>query len=115
VEVNRNPIGIKRKPITLLSKLGHSKVGGYYIFNKPKGQEAPRWKIKSSNRILWCPWCGEWRVFIPRTGESDTWFCSVDKWAHTKEFHVSRTNGLMWEGLSVAKVKELSKFAVPRG
>jgi len=112
-QVHRS-ITVKRKSITVISKQGYKKVGGYFIFNRPKG-DPPRWKVKPSQRILWCPYCAQWAIFVSRIGESDVWFCPIDGWAHTREFHVSRTNSLMWEGMSVAKVKEFSKFAVPRG
>lgn len=110
---NYKPIKIQRTPITMLTKEGHQKHGGWFIFARPEGSEPKNWKIVNpdKSRLFWCPWCGEYTLYIYKNKRL---ICSQDGWANDEEFYVSKANELMWEGVPLAKVKELRPYSLPR-
>lgn len=88
--VERVPIAVKRKPITIFTELGMS-IGQWFAFPRP--EELPvRVKLKSSERQLWCPYCRNYTVFKK---VDDRYMCSgVCGWANTEEFYVKFHNDL---------------------
>jgi len=111
--VVRTPIKIQRKPITMLSKAGHIKSGGWMVFNRPK-EEPPSWKLEKNERVLWCPWCGEWSIYRKPFGE-DKWRCTgYCGWANTNEYYVRQANKIWFEDVPLSELKKLS-IPQPRG
>lgn len=109
MSTQRVPIVIQRKPILLISKQGHKKSGGWYVFDKPKNEEPPPTDLRKNQRVLWCPYCGQWRVFTRRS-EGDRSDCS-DCFAHTDEYYVRHTNRIWYEDVPL---EELRKLHIPR-
>lgn len=105
--MTRTPIQVRRKPITLLSKAGHKKSGGWYVFAKPS-EQPPEWDLGKDERVLWCPWCGEWRIYHREDLGRD--HCS-HCFAHTEEYYVRDANKIWYEGITS---DELRKLNVPR-
>jgi hypothetical protein len=102
----RSPIQIKRKPITFLSRAGHQKSGGWMVFNRPD-EEPPKYKLKSSERVLWCPWCAEWAIFKKPYGD-DKWSCQgYCGWANTNEYYVRHANKIWFEEVPLDALKKL--------
>jgi hypothetical protein len=54
----RQPIVVKRRPVTYF-KDNNIMNGKWAAFPRPD-EEPPTWKLKSNERILWCPWCANW-------------------------------------------------------
>jgi hypothetical protein len=104
----RTPVVIKRKPITIISKTGMKKTSGWYVFNRPT-EAPPEASLNKSQRILWCPYCGEWRVFTKRedTGSSKCSCC----FSNTNEYYVRHYNKIWFEDVPLA---ELKKLDIPR-
>ncbi|ACI91015.1 gp21.4 [Bacillus phage SPO1] len=95
-ECVRTPIKIKRKPVTAISEAG-LKMGLWYPMPRPEEDEPPRWKTKSNQRILWCPWCMDWAIFN-KTAGGLRWNCTgVCGWGNTDEFHTKTQNRLWGE------------------
>lgn len=106
----RTPVKVKRKPITMLSKAGHRKYGGWMVFDRPIDQQPPNWRTKGDERVLWCPWCGEWSIFKRRFDERDVWNCQgVCGWANTKEFYVRTANRLWWEDVPLKEMQKITR------
>lgn len=109
-QVDRKPIKIKRTPVTFLKQYPLHYSGGWFISHNPVG-EAPDWKVEKDERILWCPWCGEWAIFKKRWGES-RWTCQgYCGWANTDEYHVKTSNKIWWEDVPL---EELRKLNIPK-
>lgn len=106
--VVRTPVKIKRKPIFIISKTGAKKSGGWYVFGRPT-ETPPDWDTTKSQRILWCPYCGEWRIYNKRV-ESDVSQCS-HCFANTSEYYVRHYNKIWFEDVPLA---ELKKLDIPR-
>lgn len=101
----RQPIAVKRRPVTYF-KDNKIMNGKWCPFPKPD-EEQPIWKIKSNERILWCPWCANWSIY--RRDYSDRFFCTgVCGWGNTDEFYVKSYNEIWWESVSLEEMKKIS-------
>ena len=107
-ELIRTPVHVQRQPVTLLTEQGHKKSGGWFVFAKPD-EQAPTGELKKSQRILWCTYCADWRVFTKRT-EGDRYGCSCC-WAHTDDFYIKTANKLWYEDIPL---EVLRKIDIPR-
>ncbi|MMZ43651.1 hypothetical protein D1872_52160 [compost metagenome] len=106
----RTPFSIKRKAITSMSEAGHTKSGGWMVFDRPN-EEPPNWKLEKGERILWCPWCGAWAIYKKVHGD-DAWRCqSYCGWANTNDYYVRQANKIWFEEVPLG---ELKKLDIPR-
>jgi hypothetical protein len=111
--MTRAPIKVKRKPITFFTERNVSN-GGWYAFPKPE-EEPPRYKLKKNQRILWCPWCGDWTIYkkIPHEDRHQcTGFCGF---AHTDEWYVKTYNQIWFENIPANVISGMSIPAPARG
>lgn len=93
----RTPIKIQRAAISILSDMGYKKFGGYMLFKKPS-ENPPIIKTASDEKVLWCPYCGEWAVFKRREDERSVSDClGPCGWVNTKDFYVRTANNLWWD------------------
>lgn len=105
--MQRTPIKINRVPIKVLSSVGHHKTGGWMVFNRPP-ENPPNLRTKKNERVLWCPWCGEWTVYKSRANERDVQQCQGScGWANTNDFYVKMANKLWWDGVPLEQIKKV--------
>lgn len=106
----RVPIQVNRRPITFLQEQGYTKSGGYFVFNLPDEKKPSLRAVQGHNdngfeKILWCPYCGEWTVFeqeyeIENNSKkhargSRKYSCQGScHWAHTEDYWVVKINNL---------------------
>jgi hypothetical protein len=104
--VERKAIKVTRKAITVATENGWY-LGKWYAMPKPKDEQPPNWKIKSSERILWCPWCMDWSIY-KKVG-TDRWECrGICGWGNTDEWYVQTYNKIWWEDVPLEKMKNIS-------
>jgi len=109
ISVHREPIKVQRRPVTVLTDNGY-KMGGWYAFHKPAGEEPPQWELGKGERILWCPYCGDWSIFSKdySPDSSAVWRCrGVCGWANTNDYHVRDKNSIWWEGVPLSEIRKL--------
>lgn len=99
---------IVRKSIRVLEKYGFN-YGGWMHFPKPEGAKKPQpqRKLKNNEKILWCPWCGEWSIYKRSATDMAKWECQGwCGWGNTDEYYVKKFNNL-WDSTG----KEGLRFA----
>jgi hypothetical protein len=106
----RTPIKITRVPVTYVTENNVPKSGGWVIWPKPD-EEAPNWKLKNNERVLWCPWCGEWSIYKKTIGDPAFYCKGYCGWANTNEYYVKHINKLWYEDIPL---EELRKMEIPR-
>ncbi len=113
---SRTPIKVKRKPITIISDMGQSR-GGWFAFPKPDEEAPSLGRLKKSQRVLWCPWCDEWRIFDKNISPtSDAWHCTGScRWGNTVEFYTKTYNNLWFEDIPLNDLKKMSIPAPSKG
>lgn len=91
-KVERVPIKVPRKPITVVSDNGYNSGGWAAI--PPYKQEPFDVKLRRGQKLYWCPWCGAWNVYQAKPdGQSYcTGWCG---WGNTAEFY-TRTYNNLW-------------------
>lgn len=94
-ELNRKTISIKRKPITVLTKNGRS-YGGWAHFSKKDADPKPsNIRLKPSETVLFCPYCGAWTIFKRLRDDQYTWKCTGwCGWSNTNDFYVKKENNM---------------------
>ncbi|MMZ68018.1 hypothetical protein D3C80_1433460 [compost metagenome] len=74
-------------------------------------EEPPNWKLEKNERVLWCPWCGEWAVYKKVYGD-DVFRCQgYCGWANTGEYYVRHINKIWYEDIPLG---DLRKLEIPR-
>jgi len=104
----RKPIKVVRKPITVATENNYS-LGNWFPFPKPDEEPPYMGKLKKSQRVLWCPWCGEWQIFDRSMNEtSDAWKCTgYCGWGNSNEYYTRYYNNLWFEDVPMDKLKKL--------
>lgn len=106
-ERHREPIKVNREPITYYTD-NNIYGGGWYAFPKPDERAPHIRKLKSRERILWCPWCGEWTIYS-KVKREDRWECTgICQWANTQEWYVKTYNDLWFEDVPLRELKKMS-------
>lgn len=111
--LERTPVKIKRTPITYITDNNLPLSGGWFVWSRPN-VEPPKYKIKANQRVLWCPWCGEWTIYNKAWGE-DKWRCQgYCGWANTEEYYVRHINKIWYEDITAEAIRKLD-IPRPRG
>lgn len=100
MDTERKPVRITRKAITILRDNGCS-YGGWAHFTKEDADPKPSGiRFKTTERVLFCPYCGEWTIYRRLPDDQYTWKCTGwCGWANTNDFYVKKENGL-WGSVS---------------
>jgi hypothetical protein len=105
----RKSIKIKRKPITMLSKQGYTKSGGWMTFNRPSSTP-PKYVVPKGHRLLFCPYCMEWQLFKFSRDHVEEGRYECQGWckgAHSEMYHVKQANDLWFEGIPLNDIRKM--------
>lgn len=73
----------------------------YLVHTHPEGP--PKDAKPSGKNMLWCPYCRDWRKFVPSEYGPDLKVCEICG-ISTRDFYVRKFNHL-WEGVSSLHIK----------
>lgn len=103
--VERVPIKVERKPITVAKDNGWH-IGGWFPFPKPD-ERPPYVRTRKNERVLWCPYCGAWSIFVADAGEPGRYECTgYCAGFGTRDFYTRTYNNLWFEGGTSNPIKK---------